>query len=54
MSVIDINTVGLQNLFELVDESCSCSFNTKDIENLRNIIRVSLDRIDFLVREASS
>jgi hypothetical protein len=52
--VVDVDTIGLENLFELVYEGLPCCFNTKNIENLGNIVAVSFDRINFLVRKTSS
>ena len=52
MPVVDVNTVWLDDLLELVDERLSRSFNTQHAINLNHVIAVSFVTVDFEMREA--
>ena len=54
MTMIDINAVGFENIFELVDEGGSCSFDTENIIDFRDVIAVGFVGVDFWMGEACS
>ena len=49
MSVVDINTVRLDNFLELIDETLSCGFNTQDLIYFNHIITISFSAVDLEV-----
>ena len=52
MAVVHVNAVGLEDIFELVDEGGSRCFYAQNIEDLRDIVGVGFDGVYFWMREA--
>lgn len=52
MPVVDVNTVRLDDLLELVDERLPRSFNTQHTINLNHVIAVSFVAVNLEMREA--
>ena len=52
--MIDINAVGFENIFELVDEGGSCSFDTENIIDFGDVIAVGFVGVDFWMGKACS
>lgn len=49
MPIININAIGLDNLFELVDEALPCSFDSQNCVNFHQIIGVGFIRVNLVM-----
>lgn len=54
MTMIYVNVVRFQNLFELVYEGLASSLYTKDVVDLIDVIAIGSSIVDFMVAQASS
>ena len=54
MSVVDVDTIGFDDFFELVDERLSGGFDSKNVEGLGHIVGVGFDWIDEIMAETGS
>lgn len=54
MSMIDVNTIGFDDLLELIDERLTSGFNTQNSVNLNHIVTISLVGVDLEVGQATT
>lgn len=51
MTIIDVNSVGLDDLFEFVDKTLTCSFDTQNVIDFYHVIGDSLLTVNFEMRK---
>ena len=51
MTIIDVDSVGFDNLFELVDETLTSCFDTQNVVDFDHVVRISFLTIDLEMRK---